>query len=71
MTFTAKELGFKFEIGDIVRYHPIIGGTHDGRLYTIRRAATLSPNRPVYWLANRAGCVAESSLSLWGREGEE
>lgn len=54
---------FAFDIGDRVNYHSVIGGPPTAQ-YTIRdRGYIPSADRPVYWLAGKAGCVAEAALS--------
>jgi len=45
-----------------VRFHPIIGGKHDGNLYRVREVGDLS-GHPVAWLDGKAGCVAIAALS--------
>lgn len=52
-----------FAIGDIVRYHPIIGEGHDGRLYTVRDIGALGHGEIVAWLNGKPGCVALKALS--------
>ena len=54
---------FKFKVGDIVKYHPIIGGGDDGKVYRIVSTRILWPNNPVYHLDHKRGCVAEASLT--------
>jgi hypothetical protein len=44
----------RYQVGDQVRYHPIIGRAHDGKVYTIRHAqpeGIPSHPHPVYWLS--------------------
>lgn len=48
--------------GMAVHYHPIIGGKHDGREYTVVRVGNLF-GRPVAWLAGKSGCVTTDALS--------
>lgn len=45
-----------------VRYHPIIGREHDGKVYTVRDVGNLS-GRSVAWLDGKRGCVATEALS--------
>ena len=45
-----------------VRFHPIIGGKHDGKLYTVRATGQLG-RRDVAWLEEKSGCVAVEALS--------
>lgn len=54
---------FKFKVGDLVKYHPIIGGADDGEIYRIVSTRILWPNNPVYHLEHKVGCVAEASLT--------
>lgn len=49
--------------GRKVRYHPTIGGEHDGNFYTIRDVGNLN-GRLVVWLEGKAGCVAVDALSI-------
>ncbi|BCS94549.1 hypothetical protein DSLASN_01810 [Desulfoluna limicola] len=60
----------EFKENDLVHYHPIIGGPHDGNEYRIRRVGDLPGNRKVAWLVAKAGCVALEALSLV-EEGEQ
>ena len=46
----------------MVRYHPVIGGPHDGRVYRVRTLGRLN-DEPVAWLDGKAGCVALEALS--------
>lgn len=50
--------------GTLVRYHPVIGGPHDGRIYEIAQAAQMMSDRPCTWLRRKSGCVAINSLSI-------
>ena len=50
-------------IGMKVRYHPIIGGKHDGNLYEVRAFDTLPSGQQVAWLKGKAGCVSVRALS--------
>lgn len=68
----------KVAIGELVRYHPIIGGDHDGKLYEITAIDTLPSRRRVAWLKGKSGCVSLRALSkprtaatetaLWSRD---
>ncbi len=51
------------EEGMTVRYHPIIGGKHDGNLYKVRAVGELH-GRAVAWLTGKSGCVDERALSV-------
>lgn len=46
-----------------VRYHPIIGGKHDGNLYTVRDTCLLL-GEGVAFLDGKAGCVDVRALSV-------
>lgn len=48
--------------GQKVRFHPIIGGKHDGNIYTVHSIGDLH-GRHVAWLEGKAGCVAVDALS--------
>jgi len=48
---------------DPVRYHPVIGGPHDGETYIIRGIGCLPGDREVAWLVGKAGCVDLEALS--------
>jgi aromatic ring-cleaving dioxygenase len=49
--------------GSVVKYHPIIGGAHDGKLYAVREVGELH-GRAVAWLAGKSGCVSIAALTL-------
>ena len=53
----------KFSIGDKVHYHPIIGESHDGKVYEIRDLGELGHGAEVAWLKGKAGCVVLEALS--------
>jgi len=54
-----------FEIGDKVRYHPVVGCPDDGKVYEIHNRGNIpSSEGVVYWLKKKSGCVSEESLSL-------
>jgi len=46
-----------------VRYHPIIGLKHDGKVWTIRGTGEIC-GRDVVWLDGKSGCVAVEAISL-------
>ena len=48
-----------------VRFHPVIGGRHDGNIYTVTPAGAveLPGAGQVCWLAEKCGCVAIAALS--------
>lgn len=50
-------------IGEMVRYHPIIDGEHDGKEYKVTAFDTLPSGRRVVWLKGKRGCVAIEALS--------
>lgn len=55
----------KFNLGDRVHYHPVLGEEHDGKIYYVRTAQFNDTQRgPVYWLTKKAGYVLEAALSL-------
>lgn len=58
-------------VGDSVRYHPIIGRADDGRTYEVRALGEISDGRPVAWLVGKAGCVALNALSKAAPDSEE
>ena len=37
----------RFEVGDQVHYHPVIGEGHDGRVYTIRWVGDIPSSKGV------------------------
>ena len=49
--------------GQRVRYSPVIGGKHDGRIYTIAITGYLSDGTPVAWLNGKPGCVSLEALA--------
>lgn len=49
-------------VGQRVRFHPIIGGRHDGNLYLVRALGELH-GCAVAWLEGKAGCVDVRALS--------
>ncbi len=53
---------FKFEVGDTVFYHPIIGRESDGKEYTILDRWILGHGESVYKLEGKAGCVSERAI---------
>ena len=50
-------------VGQKVRYHPIIGGPHDDKIYQIRTLGSLASGTDVAWLLGKSGCVAVEALS--------
>lgn len=46
-----------------VRYHPIIGGKHDGNIWTVRGIGKIC-GRGVVWLCNKPACVAVEAISI-------
>lgn len=53
----------EIKTGQRVRFHPIIGGKHDGKIYTVRQLGRLGDGRYVAWLNEKSGCVAIDALS--------
>ena len=51
------------KVGDLVRYHPIIGGPDDGRYYTVSDVGVLAGDQMVAWLQGKSGCVSLAALS--------
>ena len=51
----------EFQVGELVRYTPIIGGQHDGRVYEITALQDLH-GHPVAWLKGKSGCVSTAAL---------
>ena len=49
-------------VGEAVRYHPIIGGKHDGRTYRVRAVGDMH-GRPVVWLDGKSGWVDVRAIS--------
>ena len=54
----------KFQRGDIVHYHSVIGREHNGRRHVVREIQRLEDGRHVYWLTGKSGFVSEEALSL-------
>ncbi len=54
-------------IGKVVRYHPVVDGSSDGKKYEVRAFAICAYNEDVAWLAGKAGCVSIKALS-WDLE---
>lgn len=48
--------------GSRVYYHPIIGESNDGKVYTVTDLGNLG-GRPVAWLKGKSGCVSIDSLT--------
>lgn len=57
----------RIKVGSLVRYHPIIGESHDGKVYEVCHVGSI-PSSPepesVAWLKGKAGCVSMDALSL-------
>jgi hypothetical protein len=53
-----------FCAGDLVHYHPVIGGPHVGIPYRVWAMSDLSDGRKVAWLIDKTGCVAIEHLTL-------
>jgi len=56
--------------GDKVRFHPIIGGKHDGNVYTVRAVWDHHPGRvePLVWLKEKSGAVTYTALSRYEKD---
>jgi len=55
---------FQPKKGDKVRFHPIIGGKHDGNVYECRSDIfALGSGEAVIQLKGKSGCVAVRALS--------
>jgi hypothetical protein len=52
-----------FKVNDSVRYHPVIGGPHDGVIYPVLDTGILPSGHPVVWLGGKSGCVSEDAVS--------
>lgn len=50
--------------GMAVKYHPIIGGPDNGKVYTVKCAGTMDNGHEVAWLDGRPSCVAVAALSM-------
>jgi hypothetical protein len=50
-------------VGDVIRYHPVIGEPDNGRDYTVRATGTMPSGHDVAWLDGKAGCVAVEALT--------
>lgn len=61
------EPNFKYQIGDVVNYHPVIGkeqyDKEKRRIVDRTDLGAKKGHRFVYWLEGKAGCVAEEALS--------
>jgi len=53
----------QFEKGDIVFYHPVIGGPPDGWEYEIVDFGSINGHRDVCWLLGKRGCVSTKAIS--------
>lgn len=54
----------EYKQGDLVRYHPVIGEPHDGKVYQVRAVGKLGHGETVVWLAGKAGCVTPLALTM-------
>jgi hypothetical protein len=52
-----------FKAKDLVRFHPVIGGNHDGKLYRISALTTLGHGERAAFLEGKSGCVSLRALS--------
>lgn len=57
-----------FKVGDKVRYSPIIGRPHDGKVYTVSHGPQEVCGTMCYWLAEKSGAVAAAALSTFVAE---
>ncbi len=53
----------KFKVGDAVRYHPIIGQEHDGKIYCVKSVMFTDDSRQVVFLHGKSGYVAVEAVS--------
>ncbi len=53
----------ELEVGEVVRFHPIIGLNHDGRRYTVRATGRSGSGEAVVWLHGKSGFVALAAVS--------
>lgn len=51
-----------YDKGDKVHYHPIIGRSHDGKIYTVEGTGIISGD-VVYFLKEKSGCVSAEAVS--------
>jgi hypothetical protein len=56
-----------FNVGDPVRFHPVIGGNHDGRTYHIKGFTDLGHGERCAFLDGVSGCVSLRALSVPAR----
>lgn len=52
------------EPGDIVRYHPIIGGPQSDETYRVKELGRLGHGEVVAWLHGKVGCVSLDALTF-------
>lgn len=50
------------QVGMAVRFHPIVGGKHDGRVYTVLSVGERF-GRPIAHLKGKPGCALVAALS--------
>ncbi|MFA7331064.1 MAG: hypothetical protein WC326_08330 [Candidatus Delongbacteria bacterium] len=53
-----------FYAGDLVHYHPVIGGPHTGLVYRVKSTSELFDGQKAAWLISKTGCVSFDALSL-------
>jgi len=55
------------ERGAKVRFHPIIGGNHDGNVYVVRHVWDSHPGfrEPLVFLEGKSGAVSMEAVSLY------
>jgi hypothetical protein len=51
-------------VGDTVRFHPVIGGNHDGNSYKITGFTNLGHGQRCAFLEGKSGCVSLRALSV-------
>ena len=54
----------EYDAGQKVRYHPIIGEPHDGKIYTTTANYGVVGGIAVAWLEEKPGFVAMDALSI-------
>lgn len=61
---------FQPKLGDKVRYHPVIGGKHDGKVYECRSDMyALGCGEAVIMLKGKSGCVSVRAVSQLEEQG--
>ena len=52
----------KIKTGMLVRYHPVIGGPHDGNAYRVRTCGRIC-GQDVVKIEGKVGCVSVKAIS--------